>query len=284
MMVASRPLDVLHGVPYLVFLNAWPNGAVRLRPHSDPWWSLATEAQFYVMLPFLPLVLRTRRGRLCGLVVLLAYAAVYAALWRGWLSPATFAGLLALTHSVVGRGPLFLAGIAAAAVYDHNVDRLGRWTVHRPALARTAGDAALVAALVGLLWLLGWAARQDYIAREAAWPVWHVLEGALWAAVLLTLLLLPGSLKPMLVNRVWAFLGLISYSLYLVHLPVIFYGRKFVIPRWPSVFPWGPELWMWTWRGLGGAILLAAAAVALATLTYASIERPVLRLKSRVPT
>ncbi len=283
--VAARPLDVFHGAPYLVFLNALPGGARRLEPHSDPWWSLATEAQFYLLLPFLPLVLRSSRGRRVGLVLLAAYAGIYAALSLHWLRPATLGGVLALAQSLVGRGPLFLAGIAAAALYDRHVDGLRRWTVRHATAARLVGDAALVTALAGLVLLLGWVARVDYVTREAGWPLWHVVEGVLWAALLLALLLLPGSLKPLLANRVWAFVGLVSYSLYLVHVPVIYYGRRLVIRAWPGIFPWLPGgVWTWTAGGLVATLVIVAASVGLATLTYVTIERPMLRLKSRVPT
>jgi peptidoglycan/LPS O-acetylase OafA/YrhL len=282
--VAQRPLDVLDGIPYLVFLNAFPGGARRLHPHSDPWWSLATEAQFYLLLPFLPLVLRGARGRLVGATLLAAYAAVYAALSLHWLRPTTLGGVLALAQSLVGRAPLFLTGIAAAALYDRFADGVRDWAARRPIGARLAGDTTLLAALGGLLVLLSWVAQEDYVTREARWPLWHVTEGVLWAAVLLALLLLPATLRPLLANRGWGFIGLISYSLYLVHAPVIVYGRRLLLRVWPATFPWMPGASEWTGRGVVGATLLAAVAVGLATLTYVVIERPALRLKSRVPT
>src|SRR6185369_716475 len=147
--LAERPIDVLDGLPYLAFLNALPGVARRLHPHSDPWWSLATEAQFYLLLPFLPLVLRTPRGRRVGLVLLAAYAGVYAALSLHWLRPATLPGVLALAQSVIGRGPLFLAGIAAAMLYDRWRDPCREWAARRPARARLAGDGLLLGAFVG---------------------------------------------------------------------------------------------------------------------------------------
>src|SRR6185295_9484169 len=45
---AKTPLAVLRGVPYLFFLQALPDFTERLGPWSPPWWSLATEAQFYL--------------------------------------------------------------------------------------------------------------------------------------------------------------------------------------------------------------------------------------------
>lgn len=283
--VAERPLDVLRGAPYLVFLNSLPRGAVRLDPHSDPWWSLATEAQFYLVLPFLPLVLRTQRGRLVGAVLLATYTAVSAALYLQWLRPATNAVLDALARSLVGRAPLFLAGIAAAAVYDRHAAGLRRWAVQNAAAARVTGDALLLAGLAGQVALLAWAANFDYVTLELSWPLWHVPEAVLWTTVMLALLLFPGSLKPLLANRAWAYLGLISYSLYLVHVPVIWYGRKLIIRTWKGILPlwFGPQV-VWTWTGLAAALVLTAVAVGIASLTYVAIERPMLRLKSRIPT
>jgi peptidoglycan/LPS O-acetylase OafA/YrhL len=255
-----------------------------LEPHSDPWWRLATEAQFYLLLPFLPLVLRSTRGRVVGGVLLAAYAGVYAALALHWLRPATLGGVLALAQSLVGRAPLFLAGIAAAALYDRWKDGARDWASRHPAGARSAGDATLLAALAGIVVLLSWVAQVDYVTREADWSIWHVPEAILWAAVLLALLLLPATLKPLLANRAWGFIGLISYSLYLVHVPVIWYGRKLLLRVWPGMFPWVPGgAWTWTRGGVAGAALLAAVAVALAALTYVAIERPMLRLKNRLP-
>jgi peptidoglycan/LPS O-acetylase OafA/YrhL len=279
--LAKRPLDVLQGAPYLVFLNALPRVAPRLDPYSDPWWSLATEAQFYVLLPLLPLVLRTPRGRGVGVVLLAGYVGVYAALSLHWLRPATLPVVFALARSVVGRGPLFLAGIAAAAVYDRYAPPLRDWAARHALLARVAGDLLLIAALGSVVELLGWAAREDYAAREAAWPLWHVAEGIAWSLVLLSLLLFPGFVKRVLVNRAWAFLGLISYSLYLVHLPVIEYGRRLFSRLW--IFPIYPGVRLgWTWKATLAASLIVTVALAIATLTHLVIERPMLRLKSRV--
>ena len=90
-------------------------------------------------------------------------------------------------------------------------------------------------------------------------------------------------LKPLLVNRAWAFVGLISYSLYLVHMPVVFYLRRFTIRDWPWIFPSNQGTWFWTREALVAASLIVAAAVVLSTTTYFTIERPMLRLKSRLP-
>src|SRR5262245_21755194 len=118
LVTAERPADLSRAVQYLLFLNAWPNVATYIWRHSDPWWSLATEAQFYVLLPLLPLALRSPRGRRVGLALLIGYALLFVALAEWWIRPPSLAATLALAASVVGRAPLFLAGIAAAIIYD----------------------------------------------------------------------------------------------------------------------------------------------------------------------
>jgi len=70
---AHRFADLLRGVPYLVFLNSVAGLTVPLPPYSDVWWSLATEVQFYVLLPMLPFFLRSRLGRSIGAALLMAY-------------------------------------------------------------------------------------------------------------------------------------------------------------------------------------------------------------------
>src|SRR5205823_13747091 len=91
---ARQPADLLHGVPYLFFLNSFPDLYTPLMPYSIPWWSLATEVQFYLVLPLLAVFLRSRRQRWLGLGVLSAVAAVRIAFLFGWLTVPGAAGVL----------------------------------------------------------------------------------------------------------------------------------------------------------------------------------------------
>src|SRR2546429_671565 len=58
---AVRLSDLVRGLPYLAFLNA-VGLTIPMLPYTRDWWSLATEVQFYLVLPLLPLFLRTRFG------------------------------------------------------------------------------------------------------------------------------------------------------------------------------------------------------------------------------
>src|SRR5205814_1813129 len=113
LLTMQQASDLGHGVPYLFFLNAFPKTSVPLAPYSYVWWSLATEVQFYALLPLLPFFLRTRRGRLLGVGGLGLWAVAYAVFLLGVPDHHR----LSVSLSLFGRAPLFLFGIAAAALY-----------------------------------------------------------------------------------------------------------------------------------------------------------------------
>src|SRR5690348_11913534 len=56
--MATQAHDLLKGIPYLFFLNSFAGWSESLAPYSAVWWSLATEAQFYVALPLAVVILR----------------------------------------------------------------------------------------------------------------------------------------------------------------------------------------------------------------------------------
>jgi peptidoglycan/LPS O-acetylase OafA/YrhL len=267
----TNPLKIL---PYFLFLNALPGVAPPMLPYSLTWWSLATEAQFYVLLPLLGPSLR---WRWVAALVLGAFVAAYGTFLAGWLPPGrvNIGEIQAIGTSVIGRGPLFLAGIAAAWLFNRHGaglrSRLGqaRW-------ARYGGaDLLLLAVLLALGMLLSWGLTTGPVAVQMP-PLhaWHILEGILWAAVVLLFVTAPLRLKPLLANRVFERLGLLSYSLYLLHVPIILLGLRQL--RRAGYIGIG-----WTPTSAIAVLALALLSVAASTLTYRFIERPFLVRKER---
>lgn len=259
---------------YLLFLNSRQRGVEALSPFSEVWWSLATEAQFYLLLPIGVLLARRRRGRWLLLALGAAYGLAYAAYAA---RPARMEALgdLSLRLSVFGRGPAFLAGIAAAWLYGAHGARL-RAGLGRMRWMRVGGsDLVLVALVLGQGLLLARVASLGFFRAEVAWLAWHVYEATLWAAALLVLLVAPLRLRPLVVNRGLEWIGLLSYSMYLWHFAVL-----------SGVIRWGPRLPSIGagWTGDITAVALAglAGCVAISALTYRAIERPFLVRKDRV--
>jgi peptidoglycan/LPS O-acetylase OafA/YrhL len=274
-LTARHPRDLLRGIPYLLFLNG-AGLAAAIPPYHSVWWSLATEVQFYVLLPFLPFLVRSRRGRRLGGVLLLVYAVAYIAFIRGRLHAHTAPAQISLCLSVFGRGPFFLCGISAAWLFTRYGDRL-RARLARSAWMRWAGgDAALWATLAGLAVLLRQVARVTFWSVDSRRQGWNVIEGLLWTIVLLLLLHGPLRTKRLLSNRMLERLGRISYSVYLIHLPLLHWGLGVLRAARPRLAIAG------SLPALVATALIAAVCVALSTLSYLTIERPFLAWKGRV--
>ena len=277
-MRSTQPSDLLHGLPYLAFLNGVAGMCSPLNPYSDAWWSLSTEVQFYLVLPLLPVLLRTPSRRAAGVTLVALYALAFAAMVMGWFWMPTVEGQMALVFSLFGRGPLFLWGIAAALLYH------ARGVVIRERLARSrwmrrgGADALLVALVLGLAVFLQWVVSIGP-ARQMSAPDqwWHVANGGWWTAFLLLVLLFPLSAKPLVCNAVLARLGVLSYSIYLVHAPLMQYGLKaarHLLRTWHLVG--------WNWESVTVIAVLAAACYGVSSLTYRFIERPFLTRKARL--
>src|SRR5262245_11859290 len=112
---ATRPVELLRGVPYLLFLDAVPGLTTPLTPYSEVWWTLATEVQFYLALPVLAWIGR-RGGWRVATVLAIAYVAAYVGAVAGAIRVGSLTDMVALFGSLFGRGPLFALGAAAAWV------------------------------------------------------------------------------------------------------------------------------------------------------------------------
>jgi peptidoglycan/LPS O-acetylase OafA/YrhL len=259
------------GLPYLFFLNSFPGASQPMFPFSDVWWSLATEAQFYLLLPILGGLARYRAGRYVIVAMGVAYAAGYVIAVSAGLSLKT---ALALT----GRLPAFAIGGAASWVYLRYGDSLKR-RLHAAAWLRHGGaDLVLFAVLTAMGFLLREVVFRGFYSAETSWHGWHVAEALLWALVVLLVLLAPIRIGVLLSHAWIGVVGRLSYSLYLVHMPILFYS---LYPRRGAI----PELFQgWNPTSLAAVGVCLAIALALSTITYWAIERPFLRSKSRVST
>ena len=249
---------------YVVFANGvWPTPPPGV--HTWVMWSLATEVQFYAVLPWLFRDMSRRGLVLIGGGFLLAYAALLGGAFAWLLGEGSW-----LIHvSIVGRGPVFLCGVAGAWLYVRFGARLRAW---RP--LAWFGDVALVAAFVGLELMLRLVVRDGFLPWETTpWVAWHIIEGFLWTIVALLALVAPLRLRPLFVNSAMMSLGVLSYSIYLLHFPFLLWAGRFVYS--PLVLATGGS-------ALPETYAIAAAAVALSALTYRFIERPFLIRKARV--
>lgn len=255
--------------PYLLLQNFGPFNQ-RILTVS---WSLVMEEYFYLFFPLLMAVLGVlsmRRCRGAGCV-----AAVAAGLLLGCTAAraAHLLGYLPIPAENFQYHPFYRLDCAAWGVLAACL--AARWPGVRGWLQGWRGILAAAASLggIGMLnfmflylpspafqlaigfptWGIAWLAMEQSLANL----VWAVLVMALWAnpgAV-------PASLRP---GIQW--LSLLSYSIYLVHLPIVSATERHAAALGPA---------------LRFAVVVGLT-LAVSALTYAAIERPFLRLRDRL--
>ncbi|MFT5709791.1 MAG: peptidoglycan/LPS O-acetylase OafA/YrhL [Halioglobus sp.] len=244
-------------------------------PYSVVWWTLATEVQFYLLLPVL--FMAWSHSNFTRAVLLLvfcvwAYSYITLVILNGL--PATSMTYF-YTKSLFGRFPAFLIGILAAVLYL-TLKRHTGFDRHKNSLRVVS-----MVMSIGFIFLLGVVLQKSAIMGDAKaekfWHIRHVYEALLWAAIMLTLILGKPVGGFLLTNRAMAITGKISYSLYLVHVPILFY---IIYPAKNSLgvaeYSTSPYLYVY-------ALLSLFASVVLATCTYKLIELPFLNLKHKLP-
>ncbi|PAU60663.1 hypothetical protein BZL41_15295 [Pseudomonas sp. PIC25] len=180
---------------------------------STVWWSLGTEVQFYVLLPLVCLLMARLPG-IAGILVLavvsgFVYWSVVTKVWSG--IDVGFETQYRLILSVLGQLPAFLAGIVVFLCLPSGGVRLSE------PLARLLTAVMLVGLMVVLLPVAQIGPR-SYI-----WVTpWYVVpESLVWGAIMWIAVTRTGEAETLLDNQLTRYFGKISFSLYLVHMPVI---------------------------------------------------------------
>ncbi len=236
-------------------------------------WTLATEVSFYVFLPLWAAAL----ARVGGPIARRARAH-YAGLAALVVVGLAFRGALRAGGHVIGYAwlpaniDLFAIGMAIAVAVS--AAERGRPV---PAALQRLGE------LPALAWLAAgccyWAVVQLGIPYGLAAPSTgqEVAREALFGAVAL-LVVAPcvvgdldrGTIRAVLAWRPLHAIGVVSYGLYLWHLSVM----TELFARWPGPLEGGVRP-VWSWVRL--AVLSAAGALVIATISWRLLERPLIR-------
>jgi len=244
-----------------------------------PAWSLAVEISFYAALPLVVLLMerpfmgRTRAAKVRSELIMLAVLAGGALLFRVLVRADEGAVPDSnLYFTLIGNFDWFALGmfLALASVVVEGSERppaVVRLVERRPSLAW------LVAAV--LFWAIatqmgiGPEFPQAYTAGE--WFLEHVFYGGIAFCLLLPAVFgdsLGGFPRAVLRNRFLAWLGLISYGIFLWHHPIA--GEV-------GSLDWGG------FRFLGTTLGTFVVATCCAAASYYLVERPILRFKDGIP-
>jgi peptidoglycan/LPS O-acetylase OafA/YrhL len=223
---------------------------------TGPSWSISIEFAFYLVFPFLALFVREHGSAyLVKLVAMLLVVKI-----AGYLATENSTHMLYST--LIGRFDQFLIGMLAAIAFRSNADRL-----RRAGYASLGLAVALVVLMIGLQ-----ASFASYYAgpKQPFWIVWGTIEAALWAVFVVAYLSarLPW---PVWIDRALRGGGVRSFSIYMWHALIIFAAHEFFGQIG------GPGLLTLAFNG----VLVLAATLAFAHLSYEAIERPFLHMRRR---
>ncbi|HSH84505.1 MAG TPA: acyltransferase [Guyparkeria sp.] len=232
------------------------------KPINLVWWTLPIEFSFYLVLPLLAFLLRPGRWWL-----LLATVVGAMLLWRSIsvsLLPADVVLVSQMAYQLPGSLDSFGLGMLGAALYV-NRTRLGLGQLSVFHLG-----AITISALLVVVAAMYWMHIQylDYWTHSLIFYTWTPLFGTAIAALLFASVSGCRLANWLFGNRVMIFMGLISYSVYLWHYPAIGWLMKsdFILSYEGYQLP----------RLLGVLLLIT---VLLASLSYAFVERPMMRLR-----
>lgn len=241
----------------LLLNNLGPFGVEPINPVT---YTLAIEFSFYLILPVLALALRPGRWPWLALGAIVVTQA-----WRHWMLPLVIAEPVPLRvialEQLPGRLDQFVAGMLAAYAYSIAVaqGRLGD--------ARR-NDALLLGALLlfaSLLWAIHYASSQYWDGHPLLF-VWHGLAGLATATILYASACGSPLARRLFDNMPLRWLGLVSFGVYLWHLPILHWLVQAGVLR--AIGGYGLP-WLLP--------LVLALSCAIAALSYRWIELPFLR-------
>jgi len=220
-------------------------------------WSISLEFTFYLVFPFLARFAMERGMRylfsLIGLMVFFKVAAFTVNANSTLMYFSTF----------VGRFDQFFIGMLAAMVVQRHGDLLRRhagWLLPL-AVALVMFDSALQLKV----------SKFNTDAHSKFWIFWSLLESFGWACLIVCWVSWRGRV-PAWLEKVLCHGGKISFSFYLLHMAVIH-----IVGEWVVTVP------VLTGHvridGMLGMLIVYGATWALATLCYATIEEPFLRMR-----
>ena len=241
---------------------------------NPPFWTLAVEMQFYVLLPLLFLLVRRVSAAVawfaCVALAIVAYG-VQSALLQGVIGGELLAGAMmpngapgvVLTHSLLAHLPHFLFGVIAAGYQVVTRGRAAAGGQSRGAEVISVIAIAATFALVGTDLGVSWSPPD----ARYFWP----LLSLAFAAVLLAAprAALVGGL---LGSAPLRYAGRISYGFYLFHYPVMRLVEKLMdIPgTTPAAHP------------AGFALASLCLSIVIASASYFALERPLQRVGARL--
>ena len=254
-LVASRveqgPVDILKVLTTLIPFNV-PSGGLT-NGFVAMFWAVAIEFQCYLIFPFLLAFSNERGSKYLLQVIAVAFVMRCLAVFAFGADPKDIG-----YWTIAGRIDQFCLGIIAARLY----------VTHKPKAIWFLPAAVGIGAMLWIFNRFGGGASRAY--WKLAWPT---IEGAAWAFFIVTYIA-AGRLLLKPIAWIVTGVGVISFSIYLVHYPLI------VLVMRNSLYL------RWTGDGYTDALvttlfIIAPLSILIAILTYHTIELPFLGMRPK---
>jgi peptidoglycan/LPS O-acetylase OafA/YrhL len=230
-----------------------------LRAADDIYWAVPVEFKYYFLLPVVAFVLVVVLRKQLALAVIASIAAI------GLISFVLWPPMRALyfPFSVGSYLPIFLLGSLTALIHS----RLGETSEPKSVFRRTLLEITAVISLLAIFLLIPgfWILIAGRYAYLIPYPNREfVLFGVLWSLFIFSYLNGRGLVRRVLEIRLLRFIGIVSFSAYLLHLHVIGYITS-AIDTWTAV----------------EVLLCLLVTLLIAGISHLVIEKPFMRLGSR---
>lgn len=238
--------DIIRNLFLWINLPPW-----MIRPAISTWWTLPVELAFYLLLPFIILLVRK-----FGLTTIIVVSFVTTIAWRfGFMmlyKGENYSDHLYILDSIPGVLSTFVAGVSLAYLHV-------KFSMARRRLILLILATAFLAMQYWLVANIG-----SYWSGHWMLAIWNPLM-AIIIALGVYCFLLPTGKSSILGNKYLVFFGEISFGLYLWHLPVQGWISSFLPGNWSPLLNSGLAL-----------ALTFALTVPIASLSYYFIERPIM--------
>ena len=241
----STPMDIFRILTLQLNTgHSYTGGGHQFYP-SGPIWTIGVEFQFYLLFPFLALFLaRFGVKYLLGLILLIVLIKFNLLILKG-------GGIYYnLYHSIIGRLDQFLIGMLFAVLYKARF------------FQRINGNniAALCILIFSLLVLMGQFGNKNFLS--------FTIEAVCWGGVVVSYLSM-NLFHSVILDKFLAKLGELSFSIYLLHLPIIDMLNKFFSCSPPTTLI---ELFIaLAWK--------VPVVIMIAFLTFNVVEKPFMSLR-----
>jgi len=211
-------------------------------------WTIAVEFQFYLIFPFLAVFMRNDGIKTILGIVLVMLMIKY--------SLVTFSGpgiYWTFYHTIIGRLDQFLIGMIAGFLY-----------LKRQHISFSFALLLSVIALIGLTitLYLNKLNNKDFVTLS------FTVEAMLWALIIYAYLAAKTSINAK-VDAILSYLGGLSFSMYLLHLPVYYVLQKKGLVIDPSPYLHIAKV----------ILIILPITIIASSITYSFIEKPFLKLR-----